>query len=431
LVTRFSSKGMVQQGIHGVTMSTTEYNSRQRMTCKRLFFGLLLLLFGAAHLYAAAPETAWAGASARLAKEIVNISGPGTAALTIRNQSGIANDEVAAIRRGIEAQLHVNGVQIRSAENAATTIAVTLSENLQGWLWMAEVTQGSDTRIAMVAVPRTGAAAVMTAGPAMTLKKMLVYSQPAAILDFAMIHAGSEMHLVVLDASSVSLYRSTGSKYELEQAFPVMHTGPFPRDLRGRLAIGRDHLFDAYLPGVICSSSASAPINVSCRESDDPWPLGSQKALFNSARDYFTGALLPGIGKAVSPFFTAAELPRSNYTLWIFTGVDGQVRESDGVNERRVASSVSGDWGSDMAAVRDACGLGTQLLVNSAGDGADSLRAYEVPDREAVVVSAAMSFEGPITSLWSSMDGTTANAVVHNTTGGRYEAYSVSVACSQ
>jgi hypothetical protein len=423
--------GIDGRGIHGAAMRITEYNSPQRMTCKRLFFGLLLLLFGAAHSYAAAPETTWAGASARLAKEIANISGPGTAALTISNQSGIPNEEVAVIRRGIEAQLRVNGVQIRSAENAATTIAVTLSENLQGWLWMAEVTQGSDTRVAMVAVPRTGGAPSISGGPAMTLKKTLVYSQPAAILDFATIHAGSETHLVVLDASSVSLYRSTGTKYELEQAFPITHSRPFPRDLRGRLAIARDHLFDAYLPGAICTSSASTPINVSCRESDDPWPLASQKALFNSARDYFTGALLPGIGKPVSPFFTAAELPRSNYTLWIFTGVDGQVRESDGVNERRVASSVSGDWGSDLAAVRDACGLGTQLLVSSAGDGADSLRAYEVPDREPVLVSAAMSFEGPVTSLWPSMDGTTANAVVHNTTGGRYEAYSVSVACGQ
>ena len=33
----------------------------------------------------------------------------------------------------------------------------------------------------------------------MTLKKTLVYSQSDAILDFAMIRAGSETHLVVLD----------------------------------------------------------------------------------------------------------------------------------------------------------------------------------------------------------------------------------------
>jgi len=406
------------------------YNARQSMTLHRLFFGLLALVLSALPAYSVPPET-WAAPAARLAKEIANISGPGTIALTLKNQSSIPNDEVAAIRRAIEAQLRMNGVQTRSAENAASSVAVTLSENLQAWLWVAEVTQGSETKTALVSVARSGNVASAGIGPAMTLKRALVYAQASPILDFAMIHAGNDTHLVILDAANVSLYKSTGTKYELEQAFPLLHSKAFPRDLRGRLTIGKDHLFDAYLPGVICSSNAVTPISVMCHESDDPWPLGSQKALFNSARDFFTGALLPGIGKPVSPFFTAAELQRSNYTLWIFTGVDGVVRESDGLNERRVASSVSGDWGSDMAGVRTACGLGTQLLVTSAGDVVDSLRAFEVPDREPVLVSAAVGFEGPITALWPSMDGTTANTVVHNLTGGRYEAYSVSVACNQ
>ena len=133
----------------------------------------------------------------------------------------------------------------------------------------------------------------------------------------------------------------------------------------------------------------------------------------------------------MAPFFTAAELPRSNYTLWILASTDGAVRESDGVNERRVTASVSGDWGSDLAAVHDACGLGTQLLVSASSNGNDSLRAYEVPDREPVLVSAPLNFDSEITALWTSSDGTDANLVVHNTTGGRYEAYSVSIACGQ
>lgn len=410
-------------------MRVTEYNSRQRMTFIQRLLGFLLLLASAVHCFAAAPETTWAAPSARIAKEIAAISGPGTATLTIQNQSSIPGDQLPTIKRDIEAQLQVNGIQIRSAENAATTITVTLSENLQGWLWIAQVGQGSEVKSALIPVPRSGGLPVAQGTPAMTLKKTLVHSQSDAILDFAMIRAGSETHLVVLDGNNISLYRSTGTRYELEQAFPVAHLRPFPRDLRGRLAIGRDHLFDAYLPGVICSSSVSIPVNVTCRESDDPWPLGPQKALFNSAHNYFSGALLPGIGKPVSPFFTAGDLPRSNYNLWIFAGVDGVVHESDGVNERRIASAVTGDWGSDLAAVHDACGLGTQLLVASAGNDAESLRAYEVPDREPAQVSAPLTLDGEITALWPSMDGTTANVVVHDKTGGRYEAYSVSVAC--
>jgi hypothetical protein len=412
-------------------MKSGGYNARQRMNLTKLGFGLLLLAMVAAKVYGAAPETTWAAPAAKLAKQIAGVSGPGTATLTVKNLSTIPNDEAAPIRRALEGQLRVNGIQLRTAENAAVTINVTLSENLQGWLWVAEVTQGSETAVQIVTVARTGAPVAAQGGPSMSLRKTLVYAQGPQILDFATIHAGSETHLVVLDPDNVSLFRSTGTKYELEQAFPILHSRAFPRDVRGRLAIGRDHLFDAYLPGVVCVSSVSTPINVTCHESDDPWPMGSQKALFNAARNYFTGALLPGVGKPLAPFFTAAELQRSNYTLWISTGVDGGVRESDGMNERRVSSVAAGDWGSDLAAVHDACGLGTQLLVSAATDGADSLRAFEVPDREPVQVSAPVNFDAPITALWTAMDGTTANAVVHDTTGGRYEAYSVSVACGQ
>ena len=104
-------------------MRVTEYNSRQRMTfIKRLLRVLAAALASAVHCFAAAPETTWAAPSARIAKEIAAISGPGTATLTIQNQSSIPDDELPTIQRDIEAQLQVNGIQIRSAENAATTI---------------------------------------------------------------------------------------------------------------------------------------------------------------------------------------------------------------------------------------------------------------------------------------------------------------------
>lgn len=412
-------------------MSSSDYNARQRMTLKKLFFGLLLLGMVAAKLHGAAPETTWAAPSARLAKEIASISGPGTATLTIRNQSSLSNDEIAPIRRALEAQLRLNGVQLHSAENAAVAINVTLSENMQGWLWVAEVGQGGESKVALVPIAKPRSSSAPQGAPAMTLKKNFMFAQAVPILDFATIHAGTQSYLVVLDPANVSLYRSTGSKYELEQAFPVAHSGPFPRDVRGRVTLGRDHLFDAYLPGVVCASSVAAPVTVSCHESDDPWPVGSQKALYNSARDYFTGALLPGLGKPVSPFYTAAELPRSNYTLWIFTNVDGQVRESDGMWDRRVAVAGTADWGSDLAAVHDACGLGTQILVSASSKTSESLRAFEIADREPTLSAAPLEFDSPITALWTSTDGTTANVVTRSENGGRYEAYSVSVACGQ
>ena len=141
---------------------------------------------------------------------------------------------------------------------------------------------------------------------------------------------------------------------------------------------------------------------MTCRDTDDPWPLGGQKAFFNSARNYFTGILVPGFGAQVPPFFSAATLPRVNYTLWLFNGLDGQVRVYDSVELRTIPNTR--DWGSDMISMKSACGVGTQLLVSAAGDDtvADSLHAYEMVDREPNEVAAQLAMDGPITALWPS-----------------------------
>ena len=41
----------------------------------------------------------------------------------------------------------------------------------------------------------------------------------------------------------------TQRAWELEASVPIAHSRAFPRDLRGRLLLRRDHLFDVYLPG--------------------------------------------------------------------------------------------------------------------------------------------------------------------------------------
>ena len=178
-------------------------------------------------------------------------------------------------------------------------------------------------------------------------------------------------------------------------------------------------------------SSTGTPITMTCRDTDDPWPIGGQKAFFNSARNYFTGILAPGIGTQLPPFFSAATLPRANYTLWLFNGVDGQVRAYDSVELRTIPNARN--WGSDMISLRSNCGLGTQLLVSMAGDDtvADSLHAYEIVDREPNEVASQLGMDGPITALWQSADASSATAVVHNLQTGQYDAYNITIACNQ
>ena len=170
--------------------------------------------------------------------------------------------------------------------------------------------------------------------------------------------------------------------------------------MRGRLLLRRDHLFDVYLPGTFCrsTSNAAAPLTLTCNDSDDPWPLtpedDSVRAFFAASRNFFTGALSPGIGKIsnVPSFYSAASLPRSTYTLWAFAAVDGSLHLVDGMTDQVIRG---GKWGSDLAAVHSNCGTGTQLLVSESGDSErDGLRAFEIPDRDPVAVSSAVEFDG-------------------------------------
>jgi hypothetical protein len=241
------------------------------------------------------------------------------------------------------------------------------------------------------------------------------------------------LHMAVLDPDKVALYRLMDGKWQQEQALPITHTRAWPRDLRGRLVLRQDHLFDVYLPGVSCQSSRGAPLTLICRDSDDPWPFSTDFALagfFAANRNFFTGVLSPGIGKQTSTakFYTAAPVPRANYTLWIFASVDGGFHLLDGITDQ----SSTLNWGSDLAGIRTSCGAGWQILSTRAGDNSgDSVRAYEFPDRDPVAVSPAVDFGGGITALWTEARGGSVVAVSRNVETGNYEAFRLAVACAQ
>src|ERR1700690_2535802 len=164
-------------------------------------------------------------------------------------------------------------------------------------------------------------------------------------------------------------------RWELEASLPIAHSRTFPRDLRGRLLPRRDHLFNVYLPGSFCrtNSITAAPLTLTCNDTDDPWSLtpedGSARAFYAGARNFFTGALSPGIGKIsnVPAFYSAAALPRSSYTLWAFATVDGSLHLVDGMTDQAIRGAK---WGSDLAIVHSGCGSGVQLLLSENGNPA-------------------------------------------------------------
>jgi hypothetical protein len=389
---------------------------------------LLLLVLLCGNLAVASD---WSGPATELAKSIAGASGPGTITLSIGNSSSLPKDQVPEIQRTLEAQLRTSGVRVGAVANANSEVRVTLSENLRSYVWVAEIRQGSDTHVAMVTIPRPQSATVPRNAATVSVRKALLWTQSSEILDLMLLDASTpNPKMVVLDPDSIAIYSLHEGRWQREQNLAIAHSRIFPRDLRGLLFAGKDRAIEAYLPGTVCDAASPTAGALICRESDDAWKLGPRAAFFNSGRNYFTGALVPASDKTFDPFYSMAWLDKQNYLLSISTAVDGRVRISDGVNERVLSAAATSDWGSDIVAVKSSCGAGSQLLVSSAVDdtATDSIRAYEIPDRDPVLASTPTDFPGPITALWSH-DPTSATAVVHNLQTGQYEGYSVSITC--
>jgi hypothetical protein len=377
----------------------------------------------------------WGGAHSQLAAKIVALTGPGTMSVELINKSSLSRGESDEIRRATLTELAASGAQFVSAERAAATVKIYLSEDLTNYLWIAEVRQGpGEPAIAMVSLPRPDTPLSEHDAITTTIHKGLLWSQDIPILDVAVID-GNPPNMLVLDNSNVSVYRLQGVRWQQEQSLPITHSKPWPRDLRGRLVLRKNHLFDVYLPGVYCKSLTATPLAISCYDSDDPWPIGTDQAVlsafFAPARNFFTGATTPPLGaqKTLASFYSAAYIPREKYTLWLFAAVDGQVHFADGMRDQ-VASKLA--WGSDLATVHSNCGSGWQVLATTSSNGAnDTVQAFEFPDREAISASQPADFNGPITALWSETSGTSAIAIFHNSETRKYDAFRLTIDCGR
>lgn len=395
----------------------------------------------------------WSVPEQELARKIVTVTGPGVIALTVENRSSLGTRENEIIQNGLRLALGNLGIRFAKSEQAAATVTISLSENSTSYVWVAQIHQSAgEAAIVIVSAPRPESSVPAHDSVPLTLHKSLLYSQNEPILDVAILEENaSPTHIAVLDPEEVSIYRLQGGKWQPEQSMRISHSRPWPRDLRGKLVLDRDHLLQVYLPGVICSSTGASLLALNCRESDDPWLLVPvsfnmpnvfptansistpsvplMKAFFAPTRDFFTGVVTPPVGKFsnLPKFYSAAAIPREKYVLWLVAATDGQIHMIDGVSDQAVRL----EWGSDLTSVRTQCGAGWQVLATTSADNRDSIRAYEFPDRDPVAVSAPIDFAGPITTLWTEAKGDAAIVVAKNQETGNYEAYRLELACGQ
>jgi hypothetical protein len=417
--------------------SAAVYNAR--IACMCIFLSRILrALFFALVVFVCATPT-WAGdwqqPEKQLASKIAAVTGPGAVALDLVNRSSLSPADTEQIRRGIVTELQASGLNSVKAEQATATVTIYLSENPQSYVWAADIHQGANERsVVMISVSRPATVEDGREQFPLTIHKTLLWSQESRILDVARL-SGNPQRMLVLDPETVTLYKLQAGRWQPEQSLAISHAKPWPRDLRGRLVPRKDHLFDAYLPSVLCRAMANLPLSVNCVASDDPWPLGTDQvnlsAFFTSTRNFFTGALSPAIVKqtAAAPFYSAAAMPREKYMLWMFSALDGRIHLIDGVTDQIAATE---GWGSDIASVRSGCGSGWQVLATEAGEGAsDAVRAFNMPDREPVRASRPSEVSGAITALWTAWDNASVIAVSQNSQTRRYEAYQLSISCDQ
>jgi len=163
-------------------MQSPVYNSlnlEMSLASSRVRWALCLILFSQLSF-----ATDWHDPVSQLAAKITAATGPGVVALEINNRSSISSADVEEIRRQITSTLSASGVRIWQPDQAAANIKLTFSENLQDYVWVAEIQSGtSDGKVILVSTPRPYVVPVGQNAPAITIRATPLVTQADPILD--------------------------------------------------------------------------------------------------------------------------------------------------------------------------------------------------------------------------------------------------------
>jgi hypothetical protein len=409
----------------------------RRLLC--LHFAATLFFLGLSRSYAAGP---WDNAVAELAAKIMSHTAPhAEVSLEVRNQSSLDSGTGDEIARSLRVELRARGARVLKTSRPEEQVIVTLSENLQGLLWVAEIRRTSlaenAPEVVMLQVARPAAENPPSTAETLVLHKTFVYGQRDPILDLALLDpaGGGETRLLVLDAERVGLYARWENNWVIEQSLSLTRSRPWPRDPRGRLEVKSDGNFIAFTPGTRCQGTTS-PLTLDCSDSNQAWTLSSREPAAISARlvpgrNYFDGKLtLGGKDLQMPMFFSTAAIPGSAGALIVLTGLDHRARV---FGQKPAPLAALDGWGSDITSLQTGCGSGWQILATHAGGltQPDSVQAFSLDGGTPAAASAPVVFPGPVTALWPAPSGRAALAVAHDPRAGDYEAFTLTVACGE
>jgi hypothetical protein len=295
-----------------------------------------------------------------------------TARVTLRNLSSLSQSDATKVQAALERAL-----RRRVRNPAVVDVALTISENVRGYLLVMQVRQEVEMAGFRMEVPREL--------PRAAIAKRMLWEQDARILDVLVM----DDQMLILDINGVARYdhRSKVEGLQMPSALP--------RDARGRMEVANESL-TVEVPGSTCRGTWK-PLALTCESGGE----------FSPARNTLEAAGAP-------PYFSRVRIGETDAVAEI----DGRTHLYDAAHQ--LVATVD-EWGSDLAA---AC-ASSRILASGAGDqeSRDSITLYEIVKRAPARVSDPVEFPGPVTALTSSL------ASARNLSTGRYEAYSLTVDC--
>jgi hypothetical protein len=374
----------------------------------------------------------WNEAAGALAAKILEHVTAGNAlALTVKNLSSLEDNDVVQIRRALRTQLRNYKARFTGSKQANADVQVTLSENTEGYLWIAEIRDhpspsapGEDAgnAVVMVSVARVIADERRPAAAPLSIRKSHVYQQSDPMLDVALLNnppvaaamspgpTGAAARILVLGLENVSLYEAAQTseaggnsprQWRPVQSAPLTRLRPLPRDARGRIMVRPGSLFDVYLPGTKCTGALEPVLTLECHESDEPWPLvGGEResnpansdtgvgpaAYFTADRNFFDGRVKLDDGREMKmpPFLDIVVMPLNGAIHAGLPASSGRVPAGASVAPGWLLSGLDGraqllnsnaqpvanvgGWGSQIVGLQTGCGAGWQVLASQERD---------------------------------------------------------------
>jgi hypothetical protein len=289
----------------------------------------------------------------------------------IRNTSSLEPDDVARVEQALKAALKGQCVRIQANGSETANVLVTLSENLKGFLWVAELHQGPATVQMFKVVPHSAEFSGAARALPLSIHSERFWDGPDRILDAALVSSPAGDRLLVLLLPDAMLIRNLNKYSESKIAISLAISPSTFRDPSGTLSQEVGNSIEARHGRRNCSVSLDTYTLIKCED-------------YRGESMSVAGAPIRG----------------------------GQIVP---------------------ASTNCARGKGTSWFVTGTGDDTqpDFLEIVFSQNSESAVGSNRVNFSGPILSIHGGQGDASSTVIVKNLRTRNYEAYRLSISCTQ